>query len=216
MTRKSNFTRILPTIERDHDLEHSVQLLYQRWWTEERSVADYIAHPLSKLSLIAEIYHFAPAFVEQQPRWQEISTNPLWQEALATPLRQLPISVYSVPAFYVDHLIKAGDGKFIGQCIDSGGIDSDEYFDKLVAMQHLSVDTRLAASERRPTWLNHFAGSRYAAVRLNVVRNPKAPADVLRLLYKDKDAKVAREAVDHPNFPSDALDDYAAHEEEKL
>jgi hypothetical protein len=223
MTEESKFTEILTRCQSEvdravtlADKDKVVRRIYQRYWSEAQSVADYIAHPLASLSLITEVYHYAPSMVEQHPRWAALSTDPDWPAALAAPLRELPVAVYSVPAFYMEQLFEAGNGKFIAECMERDGFSVKQYYERLVALQNVSIDVRLADWENRSKWLHYFASSRYAAVRLAVVRNPSTKADVLRLLYKDKDAKVAREAVDHPNFPVDALDAYAAHEEAKL
>jgi hypothetical protein len=223
MTEDSDFIRILsgcqPEMDRAStvaDQERIVQRIYQGYWSDARCVADYIAHPLARLALIAEVHHYAPAFVEQQPRWAALSADPHWQQALAAPLRELPVAVYSVPAFYMEHLLKAGNGKFIAECMDRDGFSVKDYLEQLVALQNVSVDVRLASYKLNSERLRYFAGSRHAAVRLSVVRNPSTRADVLRLLCKDKDAKVAREAVNHPKFPADALEAYAEHEDEIL
>jgi hypothetical protein len=64
---------------------------------EWQSVAYYINHPDADLLVIAEIYQYAPLFVETQPSWEEINKNEEWQSMLSRSKRRCRPLVITYP-----------------------------------------------------------------------------------------------------------------------
>ncbi|WP_323815626.1 hypothetical protein [Cellvibrio sp. NN19] len=199
---------------------------YQKYWYDWDVVATYINHPDAKLELIAEIFYYLPKFAEQQPSWASWENHPDWSTAISSPKRSLQFNYWpswkEVPAFYFQYLVNKKDIKFISKILSSR-IEQEffvQWVKPLAAFDNRSIDARLVenywgAVEPIQEWLPHFSRSRHAGVRLAVAKKRCAPADILRVLCVDADPKVAKAALEHSNFPKDALAIIAEHESKK-
>lgn len=199
---------------------------YQQYWYDRDVVANYINHPDAKLEFIAEIFYYLPTFVEQQPSWASWENHPDWSTAINSPKRILQFSYWpswkDVPVFYFEYLVNKKDIKFISKILSSR-IEQEffvQWVKPLTAFDNRSIDARLVdnywgAEGPIQEWLPHFSRSRHAGVRLAVAKKRCTPADILRTLCVDADPKVAKAALEHSNFPKDALEIIAEHESKK-
>ncbi|RSZ60708.1 hypothetical protein HF313_18590 [Massilia atriviolacea] len=209
---------------REKTMAQQLNFSYEIHWYDWDVIATFIGHPDAELALIAEAWRFAPDFVEAQPRWAELAQHPAWAAAVAQAQRELPAPNRNwgqVPAYYVRHLIAQKNIKALCLVLESHSVDKGfvaRWGSDLMALGHQSIDLRIMdqyavdAATMGPI-LDKFATSKYATVRLAVARHEHAGPDALRLLCTDRDEKIAKAAASHKQFPGDALELVAQHEE---
>ncbi|WP_323815625.1 hypothetical protein [Cellvibrio sp. NN19] len=209
-------------------LENELERIYQSEWYNWNIVSLYIEHPLASLERIAEIWRFAPAFVESHPLWPTLSSNGDWPKFAQQAQRDL-LSVNSnrwgrLPAFYVGQLFAQQDVKSIIRILDSDYVDKrfcERWSSQLLALDNHSINLRLIRFKGffplvKAELLTCFSKSKSANVRLAVARHDLTRKDVLVELCSDSDEKVAKAALENPRFPQEAMGLIVQQEEQKL
>ncbi|MBK8185766.1 MAG: hypothetical protein IPK77_00025 [Cellvibrio sp.] len=135
-------------------LQDQLESIYQSRWYDWNIIAHYVAHPDARAELIAEIWHYAPEFLELQPRWPEF--KPLISDIPPTQRDFISINNHQwnkLPAFYVLHLFLKKDVKSISKILTSKGLDIGFYMrwlQQLEAINSHSITLKLISNNQMP------------------------------------------------------------------